>query len=162
MEPSVSYGLWYVDSLDQFSRTIAVADGRPGGKLTKGGGGRAKKTSVCLHPSGEATHVNETRQPALVKAYQLRVSLRLVTPMVWRRLLVASTTTIAQLHATLQIALGWEDLHLHQFRIHGKAYGVSRDGGMSFGDDPHKVHLADFKLRKGERFVYEYDMGVFA
>ena len=44
--------------------------------------------------------------------------------MVWRRLLVPSDTTIAQLHDVLQIAMGWEDLHLHQFLIHGKAYGV--------------------------------------
>ncbi len=79
--------------------------------------------------------------------------------MVWRRLLVASDTTIAQLHAALQIALGWEDLHLHQFRIHGKAYGVYHDGGILFADNPHQVLLWDFKLRKGERFVYEYDMG---
>ena len=105
--------------------------------------------------------MNATKRPAVVKAYQLRVSLRLVTPMVWRRLLVASNTTIAQLHAALQVALGWEDLHLHQFRIHGKAYGVSRDGGICFDDDPHQVRLADFKLRKGERFVYDYDMGDF-
>jgi hypothetical protein len=81
--------------------------------------------------------------------------------MVWRRLLVASDTTVAQLHAVVQTAMGWEDLHLHQFRIHGKAYGVYRDGGISFADDPHQVRLADFKLRKGERFVYDYDMGDF-
>ena len=105
--------------------------------------------------------MNAVKQPATVNVYQLRVSLREVTPMVWRRLLVTSDTTIAQLHAVLQTVMGWEDLHLHQFRIHGKAYGVYRVGGISFGDDPHTVHLADFKLRKGERFVYEYDMGDF-
>jgi hypothetical protein len=79
--------------------------------------------------------------------------------MVWRRLQVASDTTVAQLHAVMQTVMGWEDLHLHQFRIHGKAYGVSRDGGILFEDDPRQVRLADFKLRKGERFIYEYDMG---
>ncbi len=81
--------------------------------------------------------------------------------MIWRRLLVASDTTIAQLHDVLQITMGWEDMHLHQFRIHGKAYGIYRDGGISFADNPHQVMLADFKLRKGERFLYEYDMGDF-
>lgn len=57
--------------------------------------------------------------------------------------------------------MGWEDLHLHQFRIYGKAYGISRDGGMLFADNPYQVTLADFKLRARERFVYEYDMGDF-
>jgi len=73
---------------------------------------------------------------------------------------VTSDTTIAQLHDIVQIAMGWEDLHLHQFRIHGKTYGIYRDGGISFADDPHQILLADFKLRKSERFIYEYDMAI--
>jgi hypothetical protein len=101
------------------------------------------------------------KQQATIKGYQLRIVLRHITPMVWRRLLVTSDTTIAQLHTVLQTAMGWEDLHLHQFRIHGNAYGIYRTGGISFTDDPHQVILADFKLRKAERFVYEYDMGDF-
>ena len=99
--------------------------------------------------------------PTAPLIYQLKVVLRDVTPLVWRRLLVTSTTTIADLHTIIQIAMGWEDLHLHQFRIYGKTYGVYRDGGMSFADDPHQVTLADFRLRVGERFLYEYDMGDF-
>ena len=91
--------------------------------------------------------------------YQRKVTLRALTPMIWRRLCVTSDTTIAQLHDVVPIAMGWEDLHRHQFRIHGKAYGIYRAGGISFADNPHAVILADFKLRKGEQFVYEYDMG---
>lgn len=102
----------------------------------------------------------ETHQaPATV--YQLKISLRDISPMIWRRLLVTKDTTIAQLHDILQTIMGWEDLHLHQFRVYGKAYGVYRDGGMCFADDPYQVTLATFKLRVGERFVYEYDMGDF-
>jgi hypothetical protein len=103
--------------------------------------------------------MNASKQQATVTVYQLKVSLRHISPLIWRRLLVTSDTTIAQLHAIVQIAMGWEDLHLHQFRIHGKTYGISRVGGISFADDPHQVTLADFKLRKNERFSYEYDMG---
>ncbi len=105
--------------------------------------------------------MNAAKTQASVTAYQLKVSLRAITPMIWRRLLVTSDTTIAQLHAVLQIAMGWEDLHLHQFRIHGKTYGIYRVGGITFADNPHQIILADFKLRKSERFVYEYDMGDF-
>jgi len=105
--------------------------------------------------------MSAAKKQAIVRVYQLKVSLHAITPLIWRRLLVTSDTTIAQLHAVLQIAMGWEDLHLHQFRIHGKTYGIYRDGGISFADDPHQVILADFKLRSGERFSYEYDMGDF-
>lgn len=96
-----------------------------------------------------------------IKVYQLKITLRHITPQIFRRVLVTSDTTIAQLHTILQTVMGWEDLHLHQFRIHGKTYGIYRAGGMSFADDPHQVTLRYFKLRKGEKFVYEYDMGDF-
>ena len=53
--------------------------------------------------------------------------------------------------------MGWSDYHLHQFRIHGKRYGICRIGGISFSDDPHTVRLKDLRLRINERFYYEYD-----
>ncbi len=68
---------------------------------------------------------------------------------------------MAQLQHILQTAMGWEDLHLHLFRVHGKEYGIYRDGGMLFDDDPYRVDLSSFQLRAGERLVYEYDMGDF-
>jgi hypothetical protein len=89
--------------------------------------------------------------------YQLRVVLRNVSPLIWRRLLVRTDTNIAQLHAVLQTAMGWSDTHLHRFRIHGKAYSIARCGGIGFADDPFEVRLSDFRLRRGERFLYEYD-----
>ena len=101
---------------------------------------------------------SDTKQ-ATVKVYQLKVSLRDISPMIWRRLLVRSDTTIAQMHAMLQTAMGWEDLHLHRFRLHGKEYGIYRAGGLLFDDDPYQVRLSDFRLRASERFVYDYDMG---
>jgi hypothetical protein len=51
------------------------------------------------------------------RVYQLKVSLRAISPLIWRRLLVSSTTTISHLHAILQVAMGWEDVHLHRFRL---------------------------------------------
>ena len=96
-----------------------------------------------------------------VTVYQLKVSLRDISPLIWRRLLVTSDTSIAHLHSMLQTVMGWADLHLHRFRIHGKEYGISRVGGILFDGDPFQVKLSDFKLRASERFVYEYDMGDF-
>ena len=97
--------------------------------------------------------------PGTPVVYQLKVVLRGVSPMIWRRLLVRSDSTIADLHATLQLAMGWSDEHLHRFVIHGKNYGSSRIGGLGFSDDPHRVHLADFGFRRRERFLYAYDFG---
>jgi hypothetical protein len=41
------------------------------------------------------------------QVYQFKVVLREGSPLIWRRLLVTSATTIAQLHAIFQAALGW-------------------------------------------------------
>src|SRR5437867_7786443 len=98
-----------------------------------------------------------TPAPRHPTVYQLKVVLRGVSPMIWRRLLVRSDSTIADLHATLQLAMGWSDEHLHRFVIHGKDYGLSRIGGIRFADDPRRIQLIDFGLRVRERFLYEYD-----
>lgn len=87
--------------------------------------------------------------------YQLKVVLRHVTPLVWRRVLVRSHTTIAQLHRIVQVTMGWEDGHLHRFRIHGRDY--SSNGGGALASDPRSVILASFRLRPSERFAYLYD-----
>ncbi len=100
--------------------------------------------------------MNSTEQA--VQAYQLRIWIREISPQIWRRLLVRSDSTIAQLHDTLQIAFGWSDGHLHQFLIRGKPYGVWKPGGISFCDNPHQVRLCDFHFRCKERWMYEYDL----
>jgi hypothetical protein len=89
--------------------------------------------------------------------YQLRVVLRGVSPLVWRRLLLASDASLAELHTILQLAFAWSDDHLHRFLIHGTAYGVPRLGGIRFRDDARRVSISRFRLHCGERFRYEYD-----
>ena len=91
--------------------------------------------------------------------YQLKVWLQGISPMVWRRLLVRSDSTIADLHYTIQIAIGWSDVHLNRFHIHGQDFGVYHDGGISFTDNPEEVLLSAFGFRTRERFLYEYDFG---
>ena len=89
--------------------------------------------------------------------HQLRVVLRGVSPLVWRRLLVTSDTSLADLHDALQIAFDWSGEHLHRFRIHGKDYGIPSWGGMGCTEDARRIPLSHFRLRCGERFFYEYD-----
>jgi hypothetical protein len=98
-------------------------------------------------------------EPKPAHVYQLKVWLQGISPMVWRRLLVRSDSTIADLHYTIQIAMGWSDVHLNRFHIHGQDFGVYHDGGMGFADNPEKVLLSAFGFRARERFLYEYDFG---
>src|ERR687892_1680679 len=91
------------------------------------------------------------------EVYQLHIWLRQISPMIWRRLLVRSDSTLADLHYIIQIAFDWTDFHLHCFRIHGKDYGVSRVGGPWYCADARGVRLADLQFRLNEWFLYEYD-----
>jgi hypothetical protein len=86
--------------------------------------------------------------------YQLRVVLRGISPLIWRRVLVRSATTLAHLHAILQILFAWSDEHLHRFSLHGREYGSS-------GAPTRSVLLQDLDLHRGERFRYVYDFGAY-
>lgn len=91
---------------------------------------------------------------AIPPIYKLHIWIRQISPMIWRRLLVRSASSIAQLHDVLQIAFGWSDTHLHRFRIHGRDYGISRPGGPGFSQDAHEVRIGDFQFRRNERFLW--------
>ena len=84
--------------------------------------------------------------------YQLRIVLRGISPLIWRRVLVHSHTTLAHLHTILQILFAWSDEHLHSFHIHGREYGSS-------SASTHAVWLHDLCLHRGECFRYVYDFG---
>lgn len=53
---------------------------------------------------------------------QLKIRLLGISPMIWRRVLVPASTSLQELHGTIQAAMGWEGLHLYQFRIRAVAY----------------------------------------
>ncbi|VAW20719.1 hypothetical protein MNBD_ALPHA11-2023 [hydrothermal vent metagenome] len=85
---------------------------------------------------------------------QLKIRLLGISPMIWRRVLVPSTTTLRELHGVLQVAMGWEGIHLFQFDIHAVDYG-SWELHAANPDIP----LQDFGFCRNDRFSYIYDMG---
>lgn len=90
-----------------------------------------------------------------VSILRFRIWLKDVSLMVWRRVQVPSTMTLHEFHGVLQVAMRWESIHLYQFIIHTVRYGSWETGAKS-----PAVALGDLKLRKGSRFLYEYDLNV--
>ncbi|HLH01650.1 MAG TPA: plasmid pRiA4b ORF-3 family protein [Bryobacteraceae bacterium] len=94
--------------------------------------------------------------------YQLRVALRDIEPAIWRRIQVRDDITLAQLHRVLQIVMGWEDYHLHNFLVGGRTYSVP-DPDDSFHErrviDERGVRLRSVITRVGTSFEYVYDFG---
>ena len=89
--------------------------------------------------------------------YFVKMALRGLSPMIWRRLRVPGKTSLAKLHQAIQIVYSWDDEYLHQFHIYGKDYGISYAGGLDFADDAYEVYLEDFEFDVGDKFSYEYN-----
>lgn len=86
----------------------------------------------------------------------LQVKMRLVgiSPMIWRRVLVPVSSTIQELHGVIQAAMGWEGLHLYEFRIQSARYG-----SPDLCAGPTDVTLEGFRFRRNTKLFYIYDMG---
>ncbi len=97
-----------------------------------------------------ASAIAETDEIAQVKVWLLGVS-----PLVWRRVLVPARCTLRELHGVLQVAMGWEGIHLYQFSLRAVRYGSSELSAFS-----PDVTLAALRLRKGTRFLYEYNLNI--
>jgi hypothetical protein len=91
--------------------------------------------------------------------FQLKATIVGIKPPVWRRVLVAESSTLLDLHNALQGAFGWYDCHLHEFEIDGSRYGT--DGGETWGPpvkDERRTRLGRV-AREGTTMRYVYDFG---
>ena len=93
------------------------------------------------------------------KIYQIKVTLRRSKPPIWRRLLVHSNITLLDLHKIIQIAMGWENSHLHQFIIADEYYSIPSEEDWQPVRDERKYHLAKIAPTERSKFIYEYDFG---
>ena len=95
--------------------------------------------------------VKSAAQPGAV--LQLKVRLLGISPMIWRRVLVPESVSLRALHGVVQLAMGWEGIHLFEFAVRGVRY-VGPDLCGASTDVP----LAQFRFRRNARFRYVYDM----
>ena len=102
--------------------------------------------------SEEKSSVSAVDATAILR---VKVWLTGISPMVWRRVLVPTAFTLRELHGVIQVAMGWEGIHLYDFHVRAARYG-SWEVAASSPD----VTLAALRLRKGARFIYEYDLNI--
>ncbi|HRI29488.1 MAG TPA: plasmid pRiA4b ORF-3 family protein, partial [Chitinophagales bacterium] len=99
------------------------------------------------------------------KIYQILISLKDSKPKIWRRVLIPADSMLEELHAIIQIVMGWDDSHLHQF-IKNKTYYTVK----LFEDDywneantidyiEEEVGVSSLLKAKKDKMMYEYDFG---
>jgi hypothetical protein len=93
----------------------------------------------------------------------LKITLRDIRPPIWRRVRVADDSSLRKLHQVIQVAMGWQDAHLHEFQVGNQVYGEPSDHdgwpGGSRTQNETKVKLASLVAQGVRRFRYVYDFG---
>jgi hypothetical protein len=89
---------------------------------------------------------------------QIKVTLlETAAPEVWRRLLVPAGIRLDRLHRVVQVAMGWQNYHLHSFTDGATTYGRA-DPELDFTDE-RAVSLVELVKGEGDRLGYSYDFG---
>ena len=95
--------------------------------------------------------------------FQIHVELLDTEPKVWRRLLVPPQFTLRRLHQAIQIAMGWSNEHMHEFRVGKQTYGEPDEDHDSFGitrrKDERHVVVSELLASVGSKAFYTYDFG---
>ena len=110
--------------------------------------------------TGKITAIRSERQrkaPARTQqALQFLVVLTKTNPLIWRRIQVPETYSFWDLHVAIQDAMGWQDYHLHEFRLlHPKGETLDRLGipDPEFPDE--RQCAADWEVLISEYFNWE-------
>lgn len=97
----------------------------------------------------------------------LRISLRHITPAIWRIFVVPGRIRLDRLHQVIQVVMGWSDSHLHCFRADDYEYtqpdpddpGWAESLSDTVVRDERKHTLGDLVKAMNDRFEYTYDFG---
>ena len=122
---------------------------------------------VGIHLDLLRSRVDLLRRPALPNrpvrdaarrsVHRLKIGLRGAKPPIWRRIEVASDTSLEQLNDLIQAAFGWLGGHLWVFTTANDEFGPA-DAELGFRDAARPT-LATVVPRAGDRLRYTYDFG---
>ena len=99
-------------------------------------------------------------------AYQIKVSIKYIEPVIWRRLRIPGNITFQQLHQIVQAAFGWLDYHLYKFECNKIVVTIPDDDyapGELYGEDITELNSKITKINElfdaNDSCEYEYDFG---
>lgn len=94
--------------------------------------------------------------------FQLRIELEGIEPAIYRTFEVDSSVSLSALHNIIQVVMGWENCHMHQFETGDAIYGIP-DPDPEFNDgsvaDESSYKVCQVLNKVGSSLRYEYDFG---
>lgn len=98
-----------------------------------------------------------------MKIYQIQISLKNISPKIWRRLLIRADLPLQDFHKVIQSSMGWWNSHLHQY-IKDRKYYLEKTEGDDFWDEMVHVDYSELKVsdllkKENDKIGYEYDFG---
>jgi len=91
--------------------------------------------------------------------HELRITLREVRPLVWRRIAVRSDMSLPELAAILMDAMGWHGGHLHAFEGAGARYAMPEPEWPDDDLDERRFRVRDVLPHVGSKLRWDYDFG---
>ena len=99
------------------------------------------------------------------RVYQFKVTLKGLKPALWRRIQVPETYSFWDLHVAVQDAMGWQDSHLHDFRVRNLHTRKKERIGIPDEDFDLKIlpgwecDIRDYFSIENSSATYVYDYG---
>jgi len=119
---------------------------------------RSKPLPRKAPKAGKKPPVKVAKPPTVRETYLLHLSLVGSEPEVWRRLILTTDTTLAQLHTLIQLLMDLNDEHLHRFKIGYDYFGsASPDNSMDDRELYDGKTLYDIYAAGYKKFFYTYD-----
>jgi hypothetical protein len=105
--------------------------------------------------------MNKRTATSIDEIATMRIELLGSEPLIWRQLEVPTSATLKVVHDIVQVAMGWDGVHLWEFDFGGCRYGVPLEA--EWRDEPTidavKVRLREL-LTPGQTVIdYTYDFG---
>lgn len=101
------------------------------------------------------------------QVYQFKVTIKGVKPPIWRRIQVPENYTFWDLHVAIQDAMGWRDMHLHEYDVKHPETGEMTRIGIPDEDfdmagdvrESWNCLIKDYFSPENPRAAYTYDFG---
>lgn len=91
--------------------------------------------------------------------YRLRITLNEIEPRIWRQILVPQDMVLSRLHDVLQVVMGWQNSHLHEFTVGDVCFGEPDEENEIHPIDYRAIRLNQLAPHQGSSFGYHYDFG---